>query len=176
MGRSAPVRSVASLFVSRWDTAANAKVPEVMHNRLGIAVAQRTYGAYCEILHSPAWRTLADAGAPPQRLLWASTGTKDPKASDVLYVEALAAPNTINTMPDATLLAFADHGAVGRPPAPDGGDADAVIAAFAKAGVDSEKLAQRLQREGEKAFIKSWNDLLDRIAAKRGGEAAPRAA
>ena len=171
-----PVRSVASLFVSRWDVAVTDKVPESLRNRLGIAVAQRTYRAYRELLASPAWRRLAGAGAPVQRLLWASTGTKDPRASDVLYVEALFAPDTINTMPDATLLAFADHGRIGSVVPPDGGDCDAVLAQFTKAGIDTGALADRLQREGAESFSKSWNDLMARIAAKRLREASAQAA
>ena len=162
-----PVRSVASLFVSRWDVAVSDKVPENLRNRLGIAVAQRTYRAYRELLAAPSWRRLAAAGAPVQRLLWASTGTKDPSASDVLYVESLVAPDTINTMPDATLLAFADHGKIGSVLPPDGGDCDAVLAQFAKAGIDTGALADQLQSEGAKSFSKSWNDLTARIAAKR---------
>jgi transaldolase len=175
-GLSKPVRSVASLFVSRWDKAANERVPQPMHNRLGIAIAKQTYRAYCEFLRSPTWRQLAGSGAPPQRLLWASTGAKDPKASDVLYIAALAAPETINTMPDATLLAYADHGRTEGLLAPDGGNADKLVAEFAKAGVDATELAERLQREGEQAFNESWKDLLGRIAAKRGRTAGPRAA
>ena len=132
------------------------KVPSALRNRLGIAIAQRTYKAYRELLVSPRWRKLAAAGARPQRLLWASTGTKDPQASDTLYIEALAAPNTINTMPDKTLLAFADHGALrGELPA-DGGDAEATLAEFARAGVDDAALAEQLLREGTQSFDKSW--------------------
>jgi transaldolase len=152
------------------------KVAEPLRNRLGIAVAHRTYRAYRRLLDSPAWRKLADAGAPPQRLLWASTGTKDPDASDVLYVEALAAPDTINTMPDATLLAFADHGKVERMLSADadadGRDADALLDEFQRAGIDSAALADRLQREGAEAFVASWQDLLGCIAAKRGEKTA----
>ena len=173
-GLSEPVRSVATLFVSRWDVAVHDKVAEPLRNRLGIAVAHRTYRAYRRLLDSPAWRKLADAGAPPQRLLWASTGTKDPDASDVLYVEALAAPDTINTMPDATLLAFADHGKVERMLSADadGRDADALLDEFQRAGIDSAALADRLQREGAEAFVASWQDLLGCIAAKRGEKTA----
>jgi transaldolase len=171
-----PVRSVASLFVSRWDVAVADKVPENLRNRLGIAIAQRTYRAYRELLASPSWRRLADAGAPIQRLLWASTGTKDPSASDVLYVESLFAPDTINTMPDATLLAFADHGKIGSVLPPDGGDCDAVLAQFARAGIDTGALAERLQSEGAESFTKSWNDLKARIAAKRLPHTSPQAA
>ena len=166
------VHSVASLFVSRWDVAVSDKVPHDLGNRLGIAIAKRTYKAYRDMLASAAWRRLADAGAPAQRLLWASTGTKDPKASDVLYVEALVAPDTIDTVPDATLLAFADHGKIKGELPDDGGDADAVLARFAKAGIDAGALAEELQREGVRAFAESWKDLMACIAAKRGGSAA----
>ncbi len=166
-GLTGPVRSVASLFVSRWDKAVGGKVPEDLRNRLGIAVARRTYRAYRELLASPDWRQLAAAGQPAQRLLWASTGTKDPLASDVLYVEALVAPDTINTVPDATLLAFADHGRIeGALPA-DGGDAGDVLARFARAGIDVDPLAAELQRQGVRSFTTSWQDLLALIAAKR---------
>ena len=166
------VHSVASLFVSRWDVAVNEKVPSDLRNRLGVAIAKRTYKAYRESLASAAWNRLAESGAPAQRLLWASTGTKDPDASDVLYVEALTAPDTINTVPDATLLAFADHGKIKEELPADGGDADTVLARFAKAGIDTAKLAQDLQREGVQAFGESWKDLMACIAAKRGGSAA----
>lgn len=160
------IDSVASLFVSRWDVAVKDQVPAALRNRLGIAIATRTWKAWCEILSSPRWQALADAGARPQRLLWASTGTKDPDASDTLYIEALAAPDTINTMPEKTLLAFADHGKVQGMLPSDGGDAEEVLTEFAHAGVDDTALAARLQREGAQAFTKSWNDLLQRIAAK----------
>jgi transaldolase len=160
------VGSVASIFVSRWDVAIKDKVPEVLRNRLGIAIAMRTYKAYCDLLASPRWQKLAAAGARPQRLLWASTGTKDPAAPDTLYLTALAAPDTINTIPEKTLLAFAGHGVVkGALPA-DGGDAEATLAEFARAGVDEAALAARLQREGAQSFTQSWNDLLARIASK----------
>ena len=161
------ITSVASLFVSRWDVAVKADVSPPLQNRLGIAVAQRTYQAYRELLASQRWRKLADAGARPQRLLWASTGTKDPAAPDTLYVEALAAPDTINTIPEATLQAFADHGKVGAPMAADGGDAEAVLAQFQREGVDIAALAARLQREGADAFAASWRALLARIEDKR---------
>jgi transaldolase len=165
-GLDPKVASVASLFVSRWDVAIKDKVPAELRNRLGIAVARRTYRSYCELQESSRWKTLADAGAPMQRLLWASTGTKDPAASDVLYVEALAAPGTINTLPEKTLQAFADHGQVGAAMPIDGGDAEAVLAAFARAGVNEAALASQLQREGTAAFAKSWHELLDTLAAK----------
>ncbi|MCC6197172.1 MAG: transaldolase [Burkholderiales bacterium] len=160
------VPSVASLFVSRWDRAVADRVPADLVNRLGIAIAGHTYRAYRELLASARWRKLADAGAQPQRLLWASTGTKDPKASDTLYIEALAAPDTINTIPEKTLLAFADHGAIGNVMAEDGGDADAVLARIRQAGIDIDALATRLQVDGARAFVKSWDELLSRIAAK----------
>jgi len=174
--RMKPVRSVASLFVSRWDKAVADTIPPSLHNRLGIAVAQQTYRAWREMYAAPAWRRLADAGVPEQRLLWASTGTKDPAASDVLYVEALAAPDTIITMPDETLLALADHGKVNAMMRADGGDCAAVIAQFMKAGVDVDALAERLQQEGAQSFSKSWQDLIGCIAAKRAAMPASHAA
>jgi transaldolase len=160
------VGSVASLFISRWDVAVKDTVPEELRNRLGIAIGGRTYRAYRDLLESPRWRALADAGAQPQRLLWASTGTKDPDASDTLYVEALAAPDTIDTIPEKTLHAFADHGVVEGPMAVDGGDAEAMLARFAQAGVDSHALAHQLQREGAQSFVTSWQRLLQRIEEK----------
>ena len=165
-GLDPKVRSVASMFISRWDKAVMGKAPKELQDRLGIAIAKRTYKAYRDLLVSPRWKKAIDAGAQPQRLLWASTGTKDPAASDILYVKALAAPDTINTIPEKTLLAFADHGEVGEVLPVDGGDAEAVIAAFAKAGIDDEKLAADLQREGADSFVKSWKDLLDCIETK----------
>jgi transaldolase len=158
------VASVASLFVSRWDVAVADRVPPALRNRLGIAVAKRTYKVYRDVLASPRWRRLALAGARPQRLLWASTGTKDPAAADTLYVEALAAPDTINTIPDKTLHAFAEHGRVTGVLPVDGGDAEDVIAACARHGVDVTALAAQLQREGAESFDKSWRDLLECIA------------
>ncbi len=160
------VASVASLFISRWDVAVADEAPDELRNRLGIAVGKHAYGAYRELLDSDRWQRLEDNGARPQRLLFASTGTKDPNASDVLYVEAFAAPNTINTMPDKTLLAFADHGEVGDPIPADGGDAHETLAAFQSAGFDADELASRLQREGAEAFNKSWNDLLESIESE----------
>jgi transaldolase len=160
------IASVASLFVSRWDKAVGDTVPAALRNRLGIAIGRRTYRAYCESLESARWKRLAAAGALPQRLLWASTGTKDPHASDTLYVEALAAPDTIDTMPEKTLRAFADHGHIGQAMARDGGDAETMLARFAGHGVDIDALAMRLQREGAASFVKSWQELLQRIAAK----------
>jgi transaldolase len=166
-GRDPAVRSVASLFVSRWDVAAAEMVPPELRNRLGIAIATQTYAAYRELLGSERWQRLHDAGADPQRLLWASTGTKDPAASDVLYVEALAADMTINTMPDATLLAFADHGHVPGLLPVEGGDLDETLARFTQAGIGLDALALRLQHEGTAAFSASWAKLLDCIARKR---------
>ena len=160
------VRSVASLFVSRWDRAVAKKVPAALRNRLGIAVAQQTYKAYRDLLASPRWRRLEAAGAWPQRLLWASTGTKDPAAPDTLYVEALAAPDTINTMPEATLLAVAEHGTVGDVLPRGGGDAEAVLERFRRAGVDLAALAAELQRDGAAAFAASWTDLLASMSSK----------
>src|SRR5439155_9039144 len=146
--RDPRVGSVASLFVSRWDKAVGEKAPPELRNRLGIAIAGRTYRAYRELLASPRWRELAVAGARAQRLLWGSTGTKDPKASDTLYVEALAAPDTIDTMPEKTLRAFAEHGEIKGMMAEDGGDAEAVLARFARAGIDIDALGIQLQRDG----------------------------
>jgi transaldolase len=164
--RDPHVASVASLFVSRWDKAVVDKVPPALRNRLGIAIGGRTYRAYRELLASPRWRRLAAAGARPQRLLWASTGTKDPRASDTLYIEALAAPDTIDTIPEKTLRAFAEHGQVNAVMAEDGGDAEAVLADFARADIDIDALAGELQRDGAQAFVKSWQELMTRIAAK----------
>jgi transaldolase len=160
------VGSVASLFVSRWDGAVAGKVPAELANRLGIAIAMRTYAAYRALLSSPRWQRTYNSGARPQRLLWASTGTKDPKASDVLYVKSLAAPFSVNTMPEATLKALGDHGEIGGILPADGGDCEEVLARFAKAGVDVDALAARLQDEGAKSFVASWNELMDVIAAK----------
>jgi transaldolase len=165
-GLTADVCSVASIFVSRWDVAVAGKAPEALHAKLGIALAKRAYKAYRELLDSPRWLRLLNAGARPQRLLWASTGTKDPKASDVLYVEALAAPFTINTIPEATLKALADHGEIRAMLPADGGDCEEVLAGFAKAGVDVDVLAAQLQDEGARAFVKSWKELLECIASK----------
>jgi len=160
------INSVASLFVSRWDKAVSVLVPVQLHNKLGIAIAQRTYRAHCELIAGKRWRDLEAAGARKQRMLWASTGTKDPKAPAGLYVEALAAPDTIDTMPEKTLLAFAAGGKVGSAMARDGGDAEQVIGSFAKAGVDVDALAVRLQTEGAESFVKSWTELMKRIADK----------
>ncbi|HZV23715.1 MAG TPA: transaldolase [Luteimonas sp.] len=165
-GRDPVVASVASLFVSRWDKAVADKVPADLRNRLGIAVGQRTYRAYRELLDSPRWKRLQDAGARPQRLLWASTSTKDPSAPDTLYLSALAAPDTIDTVPEKTLHAFADHGEVHGAMRADGGDCESTLALFAKAGVDTDALATQLQEEGAASFVKSWRELMKRIVDK----------
>jgi transaldolase len=165
-GLNPAVGSVASVFVSRWDVAVAGKAPSELANRLGIAVAGRTYKAYRDLLNSARWLRAANAGARAQRLLWASTGTKDPNASDILYVKALAAPFTVDTIPEGTLRAFGDHGEVGEILAADGGDCEAVLASFAKAGIDIDALATRLQDEGAKSFVESWKDLMSRIEAK----------
>jgi transaldolase len=165
-GLEPAVGSVASIFVSRWDAAGAGKVPDALANRLGIAIAMRTYQAYRALLSSPRWQRSYNSGARPQRLLWASTGTKDPKASDVLYVKALAAPFTVNTMPEGTLKALGDHGDVGAILPADGGDCEEVLARFAKAGVDVDALAAQLQDEGAKSFVNSWNELMGVISAK----------
>jgi transaldolase len=165
-GLNPHVGSVASVFVSRWDVAIGAKTPEEMHNRLGIAMAKRIYKAYRELLASDRWQRLLNMGARSQRLLWASTGTKDPKAPDVLYVKALAAPHTVNTMPENTLKALADHGEIGAMLPHEGGDAERQLAEFGKTGVDIDALAEQLQREGADAFVKSWDDLLECIVNK----------
>jgi transaldolase len=175
-GLDPAVASVASIFVSRWDVATQDKVPGQLRNRLGIAIAGRVYKSYCEVLASARWEKLRAAGARTQRLLWASTGTKDPHAPDTLYVEALAAPDTINTLPEKTLRAFADHGKVTQVLSPDGGDAEAMLAAFACAGVNDAELAAELQREGTRAFSKSWRDMLEGLAAKGAAPAQARPA
>jgi transaldolase len=160
------INSVASLFVSRWDRAVGDTVPEDLRGRLGIAIARRAYRAHCDLLMTRRWRNLEAAGARKQRMLWASTGTKDPKAPPCLYVEALAAPDTIDTMPEKTLLAFAAGGNVKSVIPEDGGDAERVLAAYATVGVDVIALAARLQIEGAESFVKSWTELLTRIAEK----------
>jgi len=167
-GLASKVASVASIFVSRWDVAVKDKVSAEFRNRLGIAIAMRTYKAYRDLLVSKRWQKLAASGAQPQRLLWASTGTKDPAASDTLYLEALAAPDTINTIPEKTLLAFAEHGKLDKLLPADEGYAEAVIAEFIRKGVEDEALAAELQRDGTAAFAQSWNDLMYRIAQKTG--------
>jgi transaldolase len=165
-GLNPDIGSVASVFISRWDAAVIDKVPHALRGRLGIAIAKRTYKAYRALLGSPRWQRVYNAGARPQRLLWASTGTKDPEASDVLYVKALAAPFTINTMPEQTLKALADHGELGDILPADGGDCEEALAEFAKAGIDIDALATRLQDEGAASFVKSWDELMAVIASK----------
>jgi transaldolase len=165
-GLKLDVSSVASVFISRWDAALAGKVPGALANRLGIAIAERTYKAYRDVLDEPRWQRVFNAGARPQRLLWASTGTKDPKASDILYVKALAAPLTINTMPEATLKALADHGELGSIMPRDGGDCEEVLGQFAEAGIDINALAAQLQDDGAKSFVASWNDLMGVIVSK----------
>jgi transaldolase len=165
-GLRADVGSVASVFVSRWDAAIAGKVPAALNNRLGIAIAKRTYKAYRGLLDSPRWQRIYNAGARPQRLLWASTGTKDPKASDVLYIKAMAAPFTVNTMPEGTLKALADHGDLSEIMSADGGDCETVLDQFATAAIDVDDLAARLQDEGAKSFVNSWNELMGVIASK----------
>jgi len=162
-GLDPAVNSVASLFISRWDAAVIDDVSDELRAKLGIAVGRQTYAAYRELIASDRAQRLANEGAMTQRLLMASTGTKDPEASDVLYIEALGAPNTVNTMPEAALLAYADHGVTGDPIAPDGGDAEEVLASYAEAGFDVDQLAERLQTEGKASFEKSWHDLIDTI-------------
>ena len=165
-GLSPEVGSVASVFISRWDAAVKARVPEALRNQLGIAIAKRTYKAYRDLLDSPRWQRAFNAGARPQRLLWASTGTKDPGASDILYIRALAAPFTVNTMPEGTLKALADHGALGGMLPADGGDGEEVLSRFASTGVNVDALASQLQDEGATSFVDSWNELMKVIAAK----------
>jgi len=165
-GLNPDVRSVASVFLSRWDGATMDKVPDRLRDKLGIAIGQQVYRAYRDILSSDRWQRLANFGARPQRLLFASTGTKDPKASDVLYITALAAPNTINTMPEKTLLAFGDHGKLAGTLPRDGGDCETVLADFRKAGIDLEQLAADLQSQGAKSFDESWQSLLSAIKSK----------
>ena len=165
-GRPPAVGSVASVFISRWDAAVMDRAPERLRDRLGIAMAKRTYAAYRTLLQSPRWQRALNGGARPQRLLWASTGTKDPRASDILYIKALAAPFTVNTMPEATLLALADHGELQSILPTDGGDAEPVIAEFVKAGIDVDALGLQLQDEGAAAFAASWSELLTVLASK----------
>jgi transaldolase len=167
-GLDPDVASVASIFMSRWDVAVADEAPAELHNRLGLAIGFRAYAAYRELLDSQRVQRLMNEGARPQRLLWASTGTKDPSASDVLYVEGFASPFTVNTMPEPTLRAFADHGEVGDLVPADGGDCEDVLAEFAAAGIDVDALAERLQEEGKAAFVKSWEDLMGSIESKRG--------
>jgi transaldolase len=160
------VGSVASVFISRWDSAVAGKVPDLLRNQLGIAMAKRTYAAYRTLLGSPRWQRIFNTGARPQRLLWASTGTKDPKASDVLYIKSLAAPFTVNTMPEGTLKALADHGELGSILPADGGDCEEVIGEFGKTGIDVDAVATQLQREGAKSFVNSWTELMAVITSK----------
>ncbi len=164
-GLNPSVASVASVFISRWDVAVMGKVPATLRNRLGIAIAQRVYSAYQSLLNSERWRRVCNFGARPQRLLWASTGTKDPTASDTLYVKALAAPFTVNTMPEETLKAFAEHGELGANLSADG-EGEATLMQFTKSGIDIDALAAQLQNHGAKAFVKSWNELMDVIWSK----------
>ena len=165
-GLNPAVGSVASMFISRWDVAVMDKVPEALRDQLGIAIAGQTYETYRLLLDSPRWQRTFNAGARPQRLLWASTGTKDPEASDILYVHALASPFTVNTMPEATLKALADHGEIGEILPVRARSFDEVLAKFAKAGTDTDVLAVQLQEEGANSFVKSWDELLARIAEK----------
>jgi transaldolase len=166
------IESVASLFISRWDRSLGKDVPAELHNRLGIAIGGRTYRAYLDLLASKRWRDLAAKGAHAQRLLWASTGTKDPNLSPNLYVEAFAAPNTVDTMPEKTLLAFAKDGNVGIAMNEDGVAAESLLAEFAKVGVDVQALARKLQEDGAKSFVDSWKELMQRIASKSASLAA----
>jgi transaldolase len=170
-GRGADVASVASIFMSRWDVAVTGEVPDELHNRLGLAIGFQAYRAYRELLDSARVQRLMNEGARPQRLLWASTGTKDPNASDTLYIEGFASPFTVNTMPEPTLHAFADHGKVGAPVPADGGDCDRVLAEFGDAGIDVAALAKRLQEEGKDAFAKSWDEMLKTIESQAGARA-----
>jgi len=178
-GLNPSVSSVASVFVSRWDTAVASQVPPALQNKLGIAVAKRTYAAFSALLSSPRWRRVYNFGARPQRLLWASTGTKDPKASDILYVKSLAAPYTVNTMPEATLKALGTHEDVGELLPGDGGDCEEVLTRFAAAGVNVAALGTKLQTQGAETFVKSWSELLEVISSKsaalgqRGAEVHP---
>jgi len=171
-GLNPRVSSVASVFVSRWDAAVAAKVPDSLHNLLGIAIAGRVYKAYRTLLSSPRWQRVYNAGALPQRLLWASTGTKDPTASDILYVKALAAPFTVNTMPEKTLTALAAHTEIGAIIPADGGNCEEVLQKFGAAGVNADALAAQLQEEGAKSFVQSWNDLMKVITSKSAALAA----
>ena len=165
-GLKPDVSSVASIFISRWDVAVTGKVPEALNDRLGIAIAKRTYKAYLGLLSSPRWMRAYNAGVRPQRLLWASTGTKNPKASDVLYVKALAAPFTVNTMPEGTLQALAEHGDVGTTLPADGGNSEEELARFAGENIVVQALANQLQDEGAKSFVNSWNDLMGVVSSK----------
>jgi transaldolase len=165
-GLNPNVASVASVFVSRWDAAVAENVPNSLRNELGIAIAKRIYHSYCSLLSSERWQRVYNFGARPQRLLWASTGTKDPKASDILYIKALAAPFTVNTMPERTLKALSDHGELGGSLPADGSDGERTLSQFANNGIDVDTLAGQLQDEGAKSFVKSWNELMSVIASK----------
>ena len=160
------VGSVASVFVSRWDAGVTGKIPRALNHKLGIAIAMRTYNAARDLLSSPRWHRIYNAGAYPQRLLWASTGTKDPAASDILYVKALAAPFTVNTMPEATLKALANHKELGSILPADGGDCEDVLSRFAASGINVDSLSAQLQEEGAKSFVKSWDELMSQISSK----------
>jgi transaldolase len=170
-GRSADVASVASIFMSRWDVAVTGKVPDELHNRLGLAIGFQAYRAYRELLDSDRMQRLMNEGARPQRLLWASTGTKDPNASDILYIKGFASPFTVNTMPEPTLNAFADHGEVGELVPADGGDCEQALAKFGEAGIEVDALAKQLQEEGKDAFAKSWDEMLKTIESQVGATA-----
>jgi len=165
-GLNPNVGSVASVFVSRWDSAVANKTPDELHNQLGIAIAKRTYKAARALLSSPRWTRIYNLGARPQRLLWASTGTKDPKASDILYIKSLAAPFTVNTMPEGTLKALAAHTELGELLPADGGNCEVILAQSANAGIDVDALAVQLQNEGAESFVKSWDDLMTVISSK----------
>jgi transaldolase len=173
-GLKPDVFSVASMFISRWDAAVMGKTPDALRDQLGVAIAKRTYKAYRSFLDSPRWQRLLNSGAQPQRLLWASTGTKDPEASDVLYIKSLAAPFTVNTMPEATLKALADHGELSAVLPADGGDCEETLAKFATAGIDIDVLASQLQDEGAVSFVTSWNELMACIASKSEALKMPR--
>jgi transaldolase len=165
-GLNPNVGSVASVFISRWDGAVAGKVPDSLKNQLGIAMAMRTYKASRSFMNSPRWQRIYNAGARPQRLLWASTGTKDPLASDILYIKALAAPFTVNTMPEGTLMALSNYNEIGEIMSADGGDCEETLAKFVKAGIDLDALATKLQEDGAKSFVKSWNELIEVISSK----------
>ncbi len=170
-GLDPDIASVASIFMSRWDVAVTDKVPDELHNRLGLAIGFQAYRAYRELLDSDRTQRLMNEGARPQRLLWASTGTKDPDASDILYIKGFASPFTVNTMPEPTLNAFADHGEVGDLVPADGGDCEQLLAQFGDAGIDVEALAKQLQEEGKDAFAKSWDEMLKTIESQVGATA-----
>jgi transaldolase len=172
-GLDPDIGSVASVFISRWDAAVKGKAPESLYGKLALAVARQTYAAYRSLLDLPRWQRIFNFGARPQRLLWASTGTKDTKLSDILYIQPLAAPLTINTIPEPSLKAFADHGEIGPLMPAGGGDCEEILSGHSKAGIEPGSLAAQLQDEGAKAFVKSWNNLLECIASKSRGVASP---